>query len=229
MPGNFALIVLAHLRHDQRLADLAGGNNGSASTVRRWVLEVTDLLAARAPRLDRALKKIARTGGAVVLLDGTLVRTRRRTGADNRKNYSGKAKAHGLLFLALTDTHGNLIRISCARPGRTSEVTAARHDKLTARHRDAGLGALADLGFVGLGDDSDNPVIITGRKAARGQRLTGVQKTANQLVSRERAPFEHGFADLKNWRMPTKVRMNARPTTALLGALLVLMNSEISR
>ncbi len=86
-----------------------------------------------------------------------------RTGADNRKNYSGKAKAHGLLFLALTDTHGNLIWISCARPGRTSEITAARHDKLTARFRDAGLGALADLGFVGLDDDPGNPVIITGR------------------------------------------------------------------
>ncbi|GAA4547055.1 hypothetical protein ACFYN9_13775 [Streptomyces collinus] len=55
----------------------------------RWVLEVLGLLAARAPRLDRALKKIARRGGAVVLLDGTLVRTRRRTGADNRKNAAG--------------------------------------------------------------------------------------------------------------------------------------------
>jgi hypothetical protein len=74
--------------------------------VRRWVLEVLGLLAARAPRLDRALKKIARRGGAVVLLDGTLVRTRRRTGTDNRKNYSGKHKAHGLLFLALTDEMG---------------------------------------------------------------------------------------------------------------------------
>lgn len=55
----------------------------------------------RNPRLDRALKKIARRSGAVVQLDGALVRTRRRTGADNRKNYSGKHRARGLLFLAL--------------------------------------------------------------------------------------------------------------------------------
>ncbi|MEU6033625.1 hypothetical protein ABZ825_42680 [Streptomyces tauricus] len=67
--------MLAVLRHDQRLADMAGGNEVSASTVRRWVLEVLGLLAARAPRLDRALKKIARRGVAVVLLDGTLVHT----------------------------------------------------------------------------------------------------------------------------------------------------------
>ncbi|MGC9535599.1 hypothetical protein [Streptomyces sp. UG1] len=115
-PGNQAVIVLAVLRHDQRLADMAGGNNVSASTVRRWLQEVVELLAARAPRLDRALKKIVRIGGVVVLLDGTLVRTRRRTGTDNRKNYSGKHKAHGLLFLALTDDKGNLIWISAASP-----------------------------------------------------------------------------------------------------------------
>lgn len=65
---------------------------------------------------DRALKKIAKRGVVVVLLDGTLVRTRRRTGTENRKNYSGKHKAHGLLFLALTDDRGNLLWISSARP-----------------------------------------------------------------------------------------------------------------
>ncbi|MFJ9588644.1 hypothetical protein [Streptomyces acidicola] len=41
---------------------------------------------------NRALKKIARTGGGVVVLDGPLIRTRRRTGTQNRKNYSGKHK-----------------------------------------------------------------------------------------------------------------------------------------
>jgi hypothetical protein len=39
--------VLAVLRHDQRLADMAGGSAVSAATVRRWVLEVLDLLAAK--------------------------------------------------------------------------------------------------------------------------------------------------------------------------------------
>ncbi|MEU7469206.1 hypothetical protein AB0A94_11800 [Streptomyces sp. NPDC044984] len=62
----------------------------------------------------------------------------------------------------------NLIWISSARPGRSSEITAARHDRITARLREAGLGALADLGFVGLDDQpDDDPVIITGRKTPR--------------------------------------------------------------
>lgn len=44
-----ALIVLATLRRDHRLADLAGGNDVSASTIHRWTGEVIRLLAARAP------------------------------------------------------------------------------------------------------------------------------------------------------------------------------------
>ena len=168
--GRQALIVLAHLRHDQRLSDPAGGNGVSASTVRRWVLEVVKLLAAQAPRLERALGKVARSGGEAVLLDGTLVRTRRRTGKANRKHYSGKHKAHGLLFLAVTDDRGNLLWISAAKPGRASDITAARHNHITAKLRDAGLDAIGNQGFIGLDDDPDDPddpVIITGRKAAR--------------------------------------------------------------
>ncbi|WRZ96353.1 hypothetical protein OHB54_44615 [Streptomyces sp. NBC_01007] len=63
------------LRHDQRLADMAGGNNVSESTVRRWRDELVGLLAAQVPRLDRALKKVAKRGGELVLIDGTLVPT----------------------------------------------------------------------------------------------------------------------------------------------------------
>jgi DDE superfamily endonuclease len=229
-PGRIAVIVLAVLRHDQRLADMAGGNGVSASTVRRWVLEVIGLLARRAPRLERALNHISATGGDVVLLDGTLVRTRRRTGTQNRRNYSGKHKAHGLLFLALTDERGNLLWISAARPGRASEITTARRDRICARLREAGLGALADLGFTGLDDQPGrHPVIITGIKATRTRKLTPAQKQANQLLSSSRAIAEHGFADLKNWRILSKMRMNARHATQLLRALLVLTRAEITR
>ncbi|KOV80983.1 transposase [Streptomyces sp. NRRL WC-3618] len=229
-PGRQAVIVLAVLRHDQRLADMAGVGGVGESTVRRWVKEVVKLLAARSPRLDRALKKTARSGGVVVLLDGTLIRTHRRTGKDDRKNYSGKHKAHGLLFLALTDEKGNLIWISSARPGRSSEITTARHNKITGHLWEAGLGALADLGFVGLDDKpDDDPVIITGRKATRNHQLTAAEKETNRLVSRERAANEHGFANLKNWRILTTLRTDTRQATTLLRALLVLANSEVQR
>ncbi|MFJ8747469.1 hypothetical protein ACIRL2_50100 [Embleya sp. NPDC127516] len=61
------MIVLAVLRHDRCPADMAGGNNLSESTVRRRRDELSARLAARAPRLDHALKKVAKQGEEVVV------------------------------------------------------------------------------------------------------------------------------------------------------------------
>ena len=221
--------MLATLRHDHRLADMADGNGVSASTIDRWTWEITGLPVARAPRLDRALATIKKAGGEAVLLDGTLIPTRRRSGHANRANYNGKRKKHGLLFLALTDQAGNLIWISCARRGAASEVTAARHDHIAARLRAAGLGALADLGFTGLDPDPDDPVIITGYKATRARKTTPAQRQANQALSAARAPVEHGFSDLKNWRVLTRLRTDPAKATALLRALLVLTRQHTTR
>jgi DDE superfamily endonuclease len=228
-PGKIAVIAPAYLRHDQRPADLAGGNQISASTLRRWANELIDLLAARAPRLDRALKKIKAAGGAYVLLDGTLVRTTRRSGPDNRPNYSGKHKSHGLLFLALTDERGNLVWISKARRGAHSEIKATRHDKIEQHLKAADLGALADLGFVGVNQNNEDPIIITGYKSSKNNKLTAGQKQANQLIAATRAPNEHGFTGLKSWRILGRLRMSPARATQLLRALLVLTNLKHHR
>jgi hypothetical protein len=226
-PGKIAVIVLAVLRHDERLADMAGGNDVSESTIRRRRDELIALLAAQAPRLDRALKKVVKQGGEVVLIDGTLIRTQRRTGPADRRNYSGKHRSHGLHFLALTDQNGRLIWISAARPGRTHDNTAARHDHILAHLRAAGLGALADLGFRGLDNDILDPVIVTGYTASRTHKLTAGQKEANRFLAVGRAPVEHGFAHLRNWRILTKLRTDPAHATQLLRALLVLTNLEV--
>ena len=228
-PGRIALIVLATLRHDHRLADMAGGNGVSASTISRWTWEIIGLPAARAPRLDRALAAIKKQGGEAVLVDGTLIPTRRRTGTANRKNYNGKHKKHGLLFLALTDQAGNLIWISSARRGAASEIRAARHDHITGHLRTAGLGALADLGFTGLDPGPEDPVIITGYKATATRKLTPAQRHANQALSAARAPVEHGFSDLKNWRILTRLRLSPAKATTVLRALLVLTRQHTIR
>ncbi|MFB9349546.1 transposase family protein [Streptomyces heliomycini] len=82
----------------------------------------------------------------------------------------------------------------------THDITAARHDHVLARLRAAGLGALADLGFRGLDNDVCDPVIVTGFAATRAHKFTPGQKTANRVLATGRAPVEHGFAPLKDWR-----------------------------
>jgi hypothetical protein len=164
-----------------------------------------------------------------VLLDGTSIPTRRRSGTANRRNYNGKHKKHGLLFLALTDESGNLIWISSARRGAGGEITAARHDHLAGHPRTAGLGALADLGFTGLDPDPEDPVIITGWKSTATRKTTPAQRHANQALSAARAPVEHGFSDLKNWRILTRLRLDPGKATILLRALLVLTRQHTTR
>lgn len=95
--------------------------------------------------------------------------------------------------------------------------------------REAGLGAIADLGFVGLDKDPDNPAVITGYKSARNKPLTRAKKEVNKLIASERAVCEQAFAHLKNWRILTKLRMGVRYATALVRALMILNQREIAR
>nr|WP_240797943.1 transposase family protein [Streptomyces sp. F001] len=84
---------------------------------------------------------------------------------------------------------------------------------------------------VGLDDgapDAD-PAVIIGYKAARNRPLTRGQKLSNTALAAVRAPVEHGFAHLKNWRVLGKVRTGPAWATALVRALLVLTNREVAR
>ncbi|MET9444118.1 transposase family protein [Streptomyces sp. NPDC006610] len=72
-------------------------------------------------------------------------------------------------------------------------------------------------------------MIVTGFSASRTHKLTPDQKEANRVLAVGRAPVEHGFAHLKNWRILTKPRTAAADATQLLRALLVLTNLEVSR
>ncbi|MFF0000571.1 carbamoyltransferase C-terminal domain-containing protein [Streptomyces avermitilis] len=64
-----------------------------------------------------------------------------------------------------------------------------------------------------LADHADTP----GQKGAVGVLATG------------RAPVEHGFAHLKNWRTLTRLRTAPDRATHLLRALFVLTNLEVNR
>ena len=87
-PGKIALIVLATLRHDHRLAGMAGGNSVSASAIHRWTWEIIGLLAARAPvehgfsdlKHWRILTRLRLSPAkATILLRALLVLTRQHT------------------------------------------------------------------------------------------------------------------------------------------------------
>jgi hypothetical protein len=234
--GRQAILALAWLRHDQRLTDLAAAHEVSPSTIRRWALEVLPLLAARAPRLDRVLARLAARGQAVVLADGTLIPTRRRTGTANRANYSGKHHRHGLNVQALTDPQGRLLWLSPVLPGATPDITAARRHRMLQRLHRAGVAVVADTGYQGWHKDlrdwppdgllTHDQVVLTPYKAQRNHPLTEAQRSANTVLDGLRAAVEGGFAALKTWRVLDKLRLHSRHATTLVRALLVLIQHE---
>jgi hypothetical protein len=64
--------VLAYLRKGETFADLAGGFGIGTATAWRYVSETVGLLAARSPKLRRALAGAKQPGHAYVVIDGTL-------------------------------------------------------------------------------------------------------------------------------------------------------------
>jgi hypothetical protein len=68
-PGRQALLVLAYLRKGETFAELAAGFGIGAAAAWRYVSETVALLAARSPKLRRAVAD-AKAGPACVVIDG---------------------------------------------------------------------------------------------------------------------------------------------------------------
>jgi hypothetical protein len=67
-PGQQALLVLVYLRKGETFASLAAGFGVGTATAWRYVEETVALLAARAPRLRKAVRDAARAGHSYVVL-----------------------------------------------------------------------------------------------------------------------------------------------------------------
>lgn len=226
-----ALIVAAVLRHDQRPADLAAAYGVSHHSVRRWVRQTVTTLAAMAPRLDRVLSTAARTGGPVLLLDGTCLPTQRRTRRRDRRHWCGRHKAFHLRALTLTTPHGRLLWISAAIGAGTPEPTQAKRHHIPPRLRHHQLAIICDRAHTRLDDQPANPTVITGRRGCRNHPLTPAERAANTLLAAERAGNEHAHTHLKNWRILHRLRHGwlRDHATTLLRALLILTQTEINR
>ncbi len=69
-PGQQGLLVLVYLRKGETFAHLAAGFGVGTATAWRYVNETVALLAARAPKLRKAVRDAKKTGHAYVVVDG---------------------------------------------------------------------------------------------------------------------------------------------------------------
>ena len=119
--------MLVHLRKGETFTELAAGFDVGTATAWRYVNETVSLLAARAPKLRKAVRDAQKAGHAYVVLDGTLIPINRV--AADRPFYSGKHRKHGMNLQVIASPAGT----SCGCPGRCP-------DRCTTR-RPSGSGA----------------------------------------------------------------------------------------
>ena len=75
--------MLAYLRKGETFAELAAGFGVGTATAWRYVNETVGLLAARAPKLHKAVRDAKKKGHAYVVVDGT-----------NRAEAAGRWREH---------------------------------------------------------------------------------------------------------------------------------------
>ncbi len=119
-PSHQALLVLAHLRNGDTHARLGAGFGVGATTAWRYIREAVDLLAGTAPDLAQAMNRVRRL--AYAILDGTVIRTDRLSGACDRVYYAGKQRHHGVNAQVIADAAGRLVWV-CPRCYRDRHMT----------------------------------------------------------------------------------------------------------
>jgi hypothetical protein len=217
--GQQALLVLAHLRNGDTYARLAAGFGIGVATAWRYIHEAVDLLAAAAPTLDQAMRRIR--GLAFVILDGTLIAIDRLRGAKDRPHYSGKHKRHGVNIQVIADAHGRLAWLSPALPGSVHDLKAARTHGIITALTCAAVATLADKGYRGARGAVGVPFY--------GRDLPQRMRECNAAHAKVRAIGERAISTLKTWRLLAKLRCCPQRATAITQAILVLQHLEDAR
>jgi len=194
-PGRQALLVLAYLRKGETFAELAAGFGVGTATAWRYVNEAVELLAARAPRLRKAVRDAKKAGYAYVILDGTLIPIDRV--AADRPFYSGRHRKHGMNLQVIASPDGDILWVSGALPGSVHDKKAEWIWGVLTELEGVGLVTLADKGYRGS---------THAKIPYRGKNKPESQKEANRAHAKLRAPGERANAQLKNWRVLRKLR-----------------------
>src|SRR5689334_3144835 len=194
-PGKQALLVLAHLRKGETFAQLAAGFGIGRTTAWRYVNETVELLAARAPKLRKAIRDAKRAGHAYVILDGTLIPIDRV--AADRPFYSGKHKKHGVNLQVIASPDGDVLWVSGALPGSVHDKKAEWVWGVLDELEKAGLVTLADKGYQGN---------TWAKVPYKGKNKPESQKEANRAHAKLRGPGERANAQLKTWDILDKLR-----------------------
>jgi hypothetical protein len=164
------------------------------------------------------------TPALAVIVDTFEQRTQRPT-RRQRAYYSGKKKAHTLKSQVAVDEDGHVVDVGPSRPGCWADLKVLRRSGLVGKLIRAGVGALGDLGYVGIDGVSPRLHGATPRRKPRGKDRPPEDRRYNRAFARRRIRVEHGINRLRRYQALSQVdRHHRRQHTARVRAVAGLVN-----
>ena len=239
-PRNQTLLTVVWLRRYPIHEVLGFLFDVSDSTVSRYIRRVLPLLEAagratmRLPDPGRKQRRqladlLKETPELAVVIDSFEQRVQRpRTRSEADPYYSGKKKQHTLKSqIAVDEITGAIVDVADSVPGPTADITLLELSKLLDRLPE-GVGALGDLGYVGIAKLHPHGQGATPRKKPHGQPRPPEDVAFNTAFAKRRIVVEHSILRVRYFQALTQTDRNHRQQhTARVVAVAGLVNRQI--
>jgi hypothetical protein len=229
------LLTIVWLRHyptQECLGYLFGASDSTALRAVRRCLPILEQSGQDTMRLPdpgkgrrRDLPALLEETPALAVIVDTFEQRAQRPQRRQRAYYSGKKKAHTLKSQVAVDEDGRVVDVAESRPGRWADLKVFRRSGLVAKLIRAGVGALGDLGYVGLDGVSPRLRGATPRRKPRGRERPAEDRRYNRAFARRRITVEHGINRLRRYQALSQVdRHRRKGHTARVRAVAGLVN-----
>jgi len=212
----------------------------SDSTVSRIIARIVPLLEAsgldtmRMPDPGRKRRisldaLLSETPGLAVIIDTFEQRVQRpRNRAEADRHYSGKKKQHTLKSQVTVDEGNGLVcDVAESEEGPTADMTVLRHSQVLPRLPE-GVGAIGDLGYVGIGEAHPAGQAACPRRKPRGKDRPPEDIAFNRAFAKRRIKVEHTIGRMRRYQSLNQTDRHHRSNhTARTRAVAGLVNRQI--
>lgn len=177
-------------------------------------------------QLDELLRETPELAVVIDSFEQRVQRPQERDEAD--RYYSGKKKSHTLKSQVVVDAQtGEICEVSASVPGPTNDLTLAKDSAIVERLPE-GVGALGDLGYLGLGKRHPAGLVATPRRKPRGKPRPPQDVAYNRAFARRRVVVEHTIGRLRRYQALTQIdRHHRQDHSARTAAVAGLVNHQI--
>jgi len=181
----------------------------------------------RRRNLDDLLRDTPQLAVVIDSFEQRLQRVKDKSEAD--RYYSGKKKQHTLKSqVAVNEQTGQIVDTSQSVPGPTADMNLLEQSGLMERLPD-GVGAIGDLGYVGIDKLHPKGLAACPRRKPRGQDRPPEDVIYNTAFSRRRIIVENTIGRMRRYQSITQTDRNHRQYhDARVAAIAGLVNRQLA-